>query len=332
MFGKLFGLGKSTGASAPGSQATAGQRTNLEKRFTIVGTPDSQGSMSKVYKATDNQTGKTVCLKVQDAEKAEAAQARAGNHQTEGEIGKQVIHPHVARTYEFGHTTKGEYFMVLEFVDGHTLTHVRKSRTMDLATRLELLAQAAEGVAAVHAAGFIHRDIGPQNFLVNRGDQVKLIDFGLAVPNTELFRRPGNRTGTLIYMAPELVRREETDERIDIFSFGVTAFEFLTNRLPYGADRSNSMAVMKSRANEEPLKIASVAPNLPANLCRIFDQVLAKKPGDRWAEMATLPHALRAITESIPATQPKAAEKKKVAVDNDDLSDDDWFASLVEGN
>ena len=101
-----------------------------------------------------------------------------------------------------------------------------------LGEKLELLAQAAEGLAAVHAQGFIHHDIGPQNFLVDREQQVKLIDFGLAVPNTPLFHRPGNRTGTLQYMAPELIRREATDERIDIFSFGAMAFEFLTGGCP----------------------------------------------------------------------------------------------------
>ncbi len=329
MFEKIFGFGKSKASTFPKDQVPKGQRVNLDKRFAIVSTTASQGSMSKVYSAVDNQTGRTVCLKVQDAEKTDAALARSSNRQSEGEIAKQVIHPHVAKTYEYGYSTKGEYFMVQEFVEGHTLTHVRKSRVLDLPTKLELLAQGAEAIAAVHAAGFIHRDIGPQNLLVTRNDQVKLIDFGLAVPNIELFRRPGNRTGTLIYMAPELVRREETDERIDIFSFGATAFEFLTNRLPYDVDHSNSMAVMRSRINDEPRKIASLAPTLPGNLCRIFDQVLAKKPTDRWAEMATLPEALREIADSTPSTSPKqgqTASPKKSQIDEDsELEFDDEF-------
>ena len=131
---------------------------------------------------------------------------------------------------------------------------------------MELLAQAAEGLAAVHAAGFIHHDINPRNFLVNREQQVKLIDFGLSVPNTPAFRRPGNRTGTLQYMAPELLRREPIDERIDIFAFGVLAFEFLTDRLPY--DANNSTTLMLQRINTEPLDPAVVKPKLSEELCR----------------------------------------------------------------
>ena len=123
-----------------------------------------------------------------------------------------------------------------------------------------MLAQAAEGLAAVHAAGFIHHDISPRNFLVNREQQVKLIDFGLAVPNTAAFRRPGNRTGTLLYMAPELIRRESTDERIDIFAFGALAFEFLTDRLPFDANDANSMASCSSGSITDPLDPARPTP------------------------------------------------------------------------
>src|SRR4029077_11815898 len=144
---------------------------------------------------------------------------------------------------------------------------VRESRGASLAEKLELLAQAAEGLAAVHASGFIHHDIGPRNFLVDREDRVKLIDFGLAVPNTPAFRRPGNRTGTLQYMAPELVRREATDERLDVFSFGAMAFEFLTDRLPYDSNTNNSMAMLLQRINSDPLDPAIANPDLPAELC-----------------------------------------------------------------
>ncbi len=138
---------------------------------------------------------------------------------------------------------------------------IRESRSARTAQKVELLAQAAEGLAAVHAAGFIHHDINPRNFLVDREQHVKLIDFGLTVPNTPAFRRPGNRTGTLQYMAPELLRREPIDERIDIFAFGVMAFEFLTDRLPY--DATNSTTMMLQRINTEPLDPAVVKPKLP---------------------------------------------------------------------
>jgi serine/threonine protein kinase len=291
----MFGSKKPSGPSAPPKGAPAKpvkmKRVNIDKRFNIVALT-GQGSMSRVQKATDNETGRTVCLKVQLLEKHAAANARtqADLRPPEGEIASKVIHPHVVRTYEYGLTSKGEHFIVMEFVEGVSLQFVREAKTANLAQKLELLAQAAEGLAAVHAAGFIHHDVGPKNFLVNRDNQVKLIDFGLAVPNTPAFRRPGNRTGTILYMAPELVRREPIDEKIDIFSFGAVAFEFLTNRLPYDSNPTNSI-----RLNLDAIDPKVADPTLPEAVCEILRKLTARKKDDRWPKMATLPEALRQI-------------------------------------
>ena len=100
---------------------------------------------------------------------------------------------------------------------------------------MQFIRQAAEALDAVHEAGFIHRDVCPRNLLVctDDGEDLKLIDFGLTVPATRPFMQPGNRTGTPNYMAPELVRRRPTDQRLDVFAFGVTAYEICTFELPW---------------------------------------------------------------------------------------------------
>lgn len=270
-------------------------RVNLARRFTIL-SEIGQGSMSKVYRALDKKNSQTVCLKVQIPEKNTAAAARASQQQRpdEGEIGLRVSHPHVVRTFEYGMSSKGEHFVSMEYIDGQSLRFIRETRSAPkLTDKLELLAQAAEGLAALHAAGFIHHDIGPHNFLVTREPRVKLIDFGLSIPNTPLFCRPGNRTGTLNYMAPELVRRETIDERIDIFAFGAMAFEFLTDRLPY--DANNSMSSMIARINVEPLDPALANPALPPELHDLLRKLTSRRREGRWAKMATLPGALREI-------------------------------------
>ncbi len=296
MFEKLFGSKK----PKPGPQKAKPappvklKRVNLARRFSIIA-ETGQGSMSKVYRAMDNQEGRTVCLKVQDMAKTKAAQARASARLSEGEIGKKINHPHVVRTFDFGQSTKGEYFVSMEFINGMSLNFVREAWGLDLADKVEILAQCAEALAAVHAAGFIHHDYGPKNLLVTQDRFVKLIDFGLAVPNTPEFRRPGNRTGTLNYMAPELLRRESTDERLDIFSFGATAFEFLTGKLPYESSATDPMAVMRTRINADPRKLADAAPHLPGELCELIDKTLVKRPKDRWPRMDTLPDALREL-------------------------------------
>ncbi len=294
MIGKLREL---FGPGATGAGAAAGprRRVNLEKRFTIVA-ETSRGSMSRVYRAIDNETGRTVCLKVQLQEKNAAAASRtktAEPRPLEGEIATRFNHPHIVRSYEYGDTRKGEHFLVMEYIDGLSLQYVRETRSARTAQRVEFLAQAAEGLAAVHEAGFIHHDINPRNFLVDRAQMVKLIDFGLTVPNTPAFRKPGNRTGTLQYMAPELLRREPIDERIDIFAFGVLAFEFLTDRLPY--DANNNATLMLQRINTEPLDPRVVKPKLSDEICQILRRLTARRPVDRWAKLSTLPEALRSV-------------------------------------
>jgi serine/threonine-protein kinase len=252
--------------------------------------------MSRVFRAIDTQTGRTVCLKVQERDKNAAATARASAKEArplEGEMAIHLVHPHIVRTLEHGTSTQGEHFLVMEFIDGVSFEYIREARSARTAAKVELLAQAAEGLAAVHAAGYIHHDINSRNFLVDRDQQVKLIDFGLTIPNQPAFRRPGNRTGTLQYMAPELLRREPIDERIDIFAFGVLAFEFLTDRLPY--DATNTTTMMLQRINSEPLDAAVVKPKLSAEICDLLRQLTARRKDQRWPTMSTLAEALRAV-------------------------------------
>lgn len=302
MFGRLFGS-KPTPAK-PASKPAAPAKpqppvklktANIAKRFTIISECGS-GSMSRVYKALDNASGRVVCLKVQDTVKTVAAIGRASQagRPSEGEIGSKVHHRNVCQTFDFGRTTKGEHFITMEFIEGASLAYVRESRSRDLAGKIGLLIQAGRGLEAFHNAGFIHRDIGPKNILVSTENVAKLIDFGLAVPNTPIFQRPGNRTGTLNYMAPELLRRETTDERLDIFSFGAMAFELLTDRLPYEL-KGDQMTILRLRMNLDPLDIAEVDPSLPAELCDVIRRMLTKRKEDRISSMTKVIQALESL-------------------------------------
>jgi serine/threonine protein kinase len=281
------------------ARLTRGGRLDLERRF-ILAEKTSQGSMSKVYRALDRQTDQTVGLKVQIREKCEAAAARSSDEKPgEGEIGMRVVHPHVARTLDWGYTYENEQFIVMEYVDGVSLAYVRGAIKLGTRGKMKLLVQAAEGFAAIHAAGFIHHDINPGNILINKKNQVKIIDFGLAVPNTPAFHKPGNRTGALPYMAPELIRRESTDEKLDVFAFGAVAFEFLTNKLPFGGG-GDSMAMIRERINKDALDPAVANPKLSDDLCSLLRRALAKRKEDRpsMAELA------RRLAEVPPKREP----------------------------
>jgi serine/threonine protein kinase len=276
------------------STSTRSSPVNIERRFQVI-SMTSQGSMSRVCKALDRKTGRTVCLKVQDVQKQAEAAARAVRHgrMSEGEILERIKHPNVVRHYEHGITTRKEHFLAMEFVSGVSLKFQQETGAFDARGKLEALLQAAEGLAAVHAAGFIHHDFGPRNVLFNTEGQVKLIDFGLAVPNTPEFRRPGNRTGSLDYMAPELVRREPIDVRIDIFSFGAMAFELMTNRLPYEA--STSLAILLKRMNHDPLDPLAVKPKMPPRLADFLRKSIARNRDQRYKSMAEVIAELRGI-------------------------------------
>ena len=233
---------------------------------------------------------------IQNPDKNAKAHSRASSEEarpSEGEIAMRVAHPRVVKVFEYGETTAGEHFLVMELIDGVSFQFARENKSFRTAQKLELLAQAAEGLAAVHKAGIIHHDINQHNFLIDRESKVKLIDFGLAVPNTPAFRKPGNRTGTMLYMAPELIRREAIDERIDIYAFGVLAFELLTGRAPFEA--VNAKGMMLQRLNSEPLDPAVVKSKLSDEVCDVLRKLTAKRPEDRWPSMSSLAETLRTI-------------------------------------
>jgi serine/threonine protein kinase len=211
-------------------------RLDVAKRFGLQREAIS-GTMSKFYVARDQQSGKYVGLKILDLEKTNAVESRFKglNKPSEGEIALAMKHPRIVETYEYGTTTDGSPYIVMELIDGPGMNSliVAKDKRLD-GRRLRFVRQTAEALAAVHKAGFIHRDVCPRNLMLSKDcENLKLTDFGLTVPATPPFMAPGKRTGTPNYMAPELVRRRPTDQRVDMFAFGVTAYEICSFELPW---------------------------------------------------------------------------------------------------
>jgi len=231
-------------------QLFPGRRLNVSSRFALQ-QKAIQGTMSSFYKARDLRSNTIVGLKILDLKKTAEFNARfRGLHKpSEGEISYQLKHPNIVETYEYGLTTEDEHYLVMEFLEGATLHSALVARDACLeGRRVKFIREAAEALAAVHAAGYIHRDICPRNFmLTNNGEDIKLIDFGLTVLATKEFMQPGNRTGTPNYMAPELVRRHTTDPRLDVFAFGVTAYEICTFELPWMRGTTGMAAMTHDR-------------------------------------------------------------------------------------
>lgn len=276
-------------------QLFTGRRLNVSARFALL-REAIQGTMSSFYMARDLRTNKIVGLKILNPKKTAEFNARfRGLHKpSEGEISSQLKHPYIVETLEYGLTTEDELYLVMEFLDGTTLHSALVARDLQLeGRRVRFIRQAAEALSAVHAAGFIHRDICPRNFMLTHdGEDVKLIDFGLSVPATKQFMQPGNRTGTPNYMAPELVRRHATDQRLDVFAFGVTAYEICAFELPWMRGATGMAAMTHDRP---PTEIQKYRPQINPVLAKAIHCCIEPSLAQRCPSMEKLLQMIRDV-------------------------------------
>ena len=258
------------------------ERFDIRKKFNLMGRV-GQGSMSKVWKAEDITSRKHVAIKVLDKEKTRRFETRFEglNKPTEGEIALSLVHPNIVRTLEVAMTINNEVFIVMDYIDGSGL-----SLLLDLQGdlmkqyRLRFILQIGDALSYFHRQGWIHRDLCPRNVLVTEENEIKLIDFGLVVPDQPVFRKPGNRTGTANYMAPELIQRRPTDQRIDVFSYAVTCFELYTKRHPWQA--AMTLDAVVQHINQPPLEISAAVPKIDRQIAEVIMKGLERNPDDRW--------------------------------------------------
>lgn len=275
----------------------SGNRVNLAERFQIL-SEAVNGTMSNFHRALDKKSNKTIGLKILDPEKTAAFESRFKQLKkpSEGEIGLALKHPRVVETYETGRLTDGRKYIVMEYIEGTGLNSLIKMGSKILnGQRHILIEQMAEALEAVHKAGFIHRDVCPRNFIVAAdGKSLKLIDFGLTLPDEPAFRQPGNRTGTPLYLAPEIVRRKQTDQRVDIFAFGVTCYQLCTGDFPWpGTDVTGTGALAHDTTPPEP--ILKKAPKLNQALGKIIMQCIQADPAARPQTVEAILKVLRTV-------------------------------------
>jgi serine/threonine protein kinase len=284
-------------------------KTDITRRFELIGRV-GQGSMSRVWRARDTLSGKIVALKVLDKEKTRRFESRFApelKKPTEGEVSVTLRHPHIVKTYEWGITQDSEQFLVMEFVDGLGLSYLVDVQNDAMRkNRLSFMIQLGDAIRYFHDEKWIHRDICPRNVMVTDGDlKVKLIDFGLVVPNTPPFQAPGNRTGTANYMAPELIKRQRTDQRIDVFSYSVTCYEMFTRRFPWEA--AESLEAVLQHINTPPHDIREAVPGIDEQVAAAIMKGLATNPSQRWASIHPMLYQFREAHERLYPDQAKKA-------------------------
>lgn len=326
------------------------EKVDIARRFELLARV-GQGSMSKVWRARDVMTGRMLAVKLLDKAKTERFEARfvGLNKPSEGQIAVSLQHPNIARTLEFGITTEEEQYLVMEFIEGLSLSYLVDTQNQQMKDNcLNYILQIGEGLDYIHKQNWIHRDLCPRNVMVDQDNMVKLIDFGLMVPNTPDFQKPGNRTGTANYMAPELIKRQRTDQRIDIFSLSVTAYEMYTRRLPWEVTEQQTLDTVLQHINKPPTPITELVPDIDPRVAEIIMKGLAPNPDDRWQSVAEMLIPLRKVHEELEAKQAlqrrikAAAEKAKgkessasTATKNQKLAaqiDDDFVNQILLGD
>jgi serine/threonine protein kinase len=271
-------------------------RIDVNKRFDLLNRT-GQGSMSKVWRARDRKTGLYVCVKLLDKVKTERFEKRFPglNRPSEGAVCSLLRHPNIVRTFEHGLTTAGEQFIVMELIDGMGLNFLIETNSPALnGRRIDYLCQIAEAIEYLHLQRFLHRDICPRNVMVNQEGVVKVIDFGLAIPYTQAFCQPGNRTGTPDYLAPELIARKRTDHRVDVFALGVTAYETFTNALPWKKARG-SMEVLREHMSSAGRDPREARRDLDDATAKVLIKAIERDPDLRFQTAAAFRDALKGL-------------------------------------
>ena len=292
-----------------------GQRYRFDSRL-------ATGGMGEVWRATDLVLGRQVAVKLLKAEYADDPTFRS-RFETEARNAAALHHPNVASVFDFGEMSGDEGpadgtarpFLVMELVRGEPLSALlRGGEPMPPGTAADLVAQAADGLAAAHELGIVHRDVKPANLLVTPDRTVKITDFGIArAADAVALTQTGQVVGTPQYLSPEQAEGKQSTGASDIYSLGVVLYECLAGRRPFDGDSPIATALAHLRQPPPPLP-----DDIPAWLRETTQVALAKDPDARFASVRDFGAALRGGpvrggTAAMPVGEPPATRVQDAA-------------------
>jgi serine/threonine-protein kinase len=259
------------------------------------------GGMGQVYLAEQVSLKRRVALKILKSDLAADPKALQ-RFKREAESVARVTHANIVQVYQVG-AADGLHYMALEYVEGRNLRdYLARKGPPSVALALSIMRQVAAALQRAGELGIVHRDIKPENILLTRKGEVKVADFGLSLavaagqPALSL-TQTGVSMGTPLYMSPEQVEGKPLDPRTDIYSFGVSCYHMLAGQPPFGGQNAFEVALQHVRG--EPVPLASLRPDLPADLCAVVHKMMAKRPEDRYQACRELLADLARLREGL---------------------------------
>ena len=250
-------------------------RYELEK---LVGS----GGMSNVFRAHDRLLERTVALKILH-EQFTRDDDYVERFRREARAVAKLAHPNIVTVIDRGEQD-GRQFIVFEYVDGPNLKDLTRNGPLEVRDAIGLTLQVARALSFAHDRGLVHRDVKPQNVLLNEDGQAKVTDFGIARSlDVQGVTQTGTVLGTSDYIAPEQARGQKVDPKTDIYSLGAVLYELLVGEVPFSGD--NFVAVAMRHVSEPAPSVLDARPDCPARLDFAIQRAMAKDPDDRFASM-----------------------------------------------
>src|SRR5437588_1092972 len=253
--------------------------------------------MSSVYRAHDRLLERHVALKILHAQYT-GDDEFVERFKREARAVAQLSHPNIVTVIDRGEDS-GRQFIVFEYIDGENLKElvVRKGR-LSVRDALQLALQVARGLAFAHEHGLVHRDVKPQNVLLNGDGQAKVTDFGIARTLTvDGVTQTGTVMGTSNYIAPEQASGQPVDVQTDVYSLGVVLYELLAGDVPFPGE--NFVSIAMKHVNEPPPNLLDVRRDVPLRVAAAVDRALEKDPAQRFPSMDAFAAELEACLASL---------------------------------
>lgn len=267
-----------------------------------------KGGMGRVYRVLDKKLSEEIALKLIKPEIAKDTKT-VERFSNELKIARKIGHKNVARMFDLNEE-KGTHYITMEYVRGEDLKKlIRKMGQLSMGQAIPIAAQICEGLEEAHRLGVVHRDLKPQNVMVDEDGNARIMDFGIARSiETKGITGAGVMIGTPEYMSPEQVEGKEVDQRSDVYSLGVILYEMVTGQVPFAGDTPFTIGI--KHKSEKPKDPKEINPQIFDELNHVILKCLEKEREKRYQKAEDLKHDLANIQKGIPTTERIKPAKK----------------------